>query len=156
MRPPNANIDESSIFTAGEQRRQIFIDLFGFYMVWARAFVLQQAKGLVESEALRSSLGTIMRVPYERVSKLNLDQQEDTFRLSEKCVDQFAMQMLGFLTNSGNDVRVSNRYSYRLKIDVEIYDVETGELVASENINKSIIYLPKFWFKWVNRYEFKF
>jgi len=150
-RPPNIPTKLDELPSDPNERHSALVDVFGLYMMWTRAFVLDRAKLRGASDDAREHLGSIFRAVYEQAAALDPQQQEVCLQFAQRCVDDFAQGMLVLLANGGDDLRLGDAHSVRLRLDLEIYDIDTDMMVVSDTINRGSGDLAEQWGRWINR-----
>lgn len=155
-RPPSISKDLEDLSLDDSERHSECIDIFGLYLMWMRSITLRQTRARVTSEVARQELGTILRRSYDLVSQMGDDEQEVCIRFAERCMDEFAQELLLLLDNQGDDLKLGRHHSLRFRLDLEIYDMESGKLVDDETINRGRGLLSERWGKWINRLAEKF
>jgi hypothetical protein len=45
------------------------------------------------------------------------------------------------------------QHAFRFRVEMEIVDVQTGEIVETETINRGEKFFGKYWGRWLNRYS---
>jgi len=73
--------------------------------------------------------------------------------LVEETLNGFAERLVWDLGDEGTDARMGSRHAYRFRVEMEIVDVETGELVEEETINRGGKFFGSYWGRWLNRYS---
>lgn len=151
IRPPNIALNYEALPTNPEERQSFLLDVFGQYLVWMRRFVLDGANRRVASEAARE-IGSILKAVYDDVARMDPGQQDICLRLAQRCVDDFAYQLLGLLANAGNDLALGASHAIRLRLDMEIYEIESETSVDSITLNRGgARHLSQLWGRWINR-----
>jgi hypothetical protein len=145
----------SALPTDPKQRHQEFVDFFGQFLFWLRNWSLKASRELVDSEELRSKLGTIRRKPYEGVAEMTPEQRDAALLLTQETLDGFLERFLSCMGDEGTDAKFGEDLAYRFRIEMEIVDVETGELRHQEIINRGGRFFGSYWGRWLNRYGAK-
>lgn len=135
------------------ERHEALVDFFGQFLFWLRNWTLTSSRNLIESEEAREKLGAIRRKYYEGVAHLAPEQREAAMLLAEETLNGFAERLTWFLGDEGTDSRFGTRHAYRFRVEMEIVDIETGEIVQQEAINRGGRFFGSYWGKWLNRYS---
>jgi hypothetical protein len=106
----------------------------------------------VESEEAREKLGTIRRKYYDGVAKMTAGDKDAAFLFAEATLDSFLERFIWCLGNEGTDARFGDNHAYRFEVKMEIVDVESGETVHTESINRGGKFFGSHWGRWLNRY----
>jgi hypothetical protein len=148
--PPPSQLSYTDLPKNAEERHAAFVDLFGQWLFWHRNRSLGAAKLLVESEEARAKLGTIRRKSYDRVATMTSDQQDAAISFAKEIVDNFLERLTWSLGDEGVDCRFDDRHAYRFRIDAEIVDVESREIIEEEPVNRKGRFFGKNWGRWLN------
>jgi len=133
-------------------RHETLVDVFGRYVMWLRDSSMQATRDLGESADSREKVRAVSREPWEELAKLSPDERAVVYDVAQATMDRFMQQLLAMLANQGTDQQLGNHHSVRFKIDLEICDVETAEVVESETINRGgRKYFGDYWGRWINR-----
>jgi hypothetical protein len=73
--------------------------------------------------------------------------------LAEATLNGFLERFAWLLGDEGTDARMGSRHAYRFRVEMEIVDVETGEVVDQETINRGGKFFGSYWGRWLNRYS---
>lgn len=149
--PPTLPFKANELSTEKTARREALQDIFGAYLMWNRAKVLETARRRIDSEGARSGLGTIRRKPYDDVMALETEGRAAAVKLAEKCIDDFAVLMLALLAGNGMDLRLESGEAVRFPMDIELIDTASGEVLLRERIGAGAGFLPDNWGRWRNR-----
>ena len=155
MKPPGPlafNKDLSQFPSDHKERHEAFVDFFGQFLFWLRNWSLHASRKFIESAESREKLGTIRRRYYEGIAQLPPEQREAAMLLVEETLNGFAERLVWLLGDEGTDARMGSRHAYRFRVEMEIVDVETGELVEEEIINQGGKFFGSYWGRWLNRY----
>jgi hypothetical protein len=151
--PPGANLSLRDFSREPSERHERFIDLFGQFIMWMRNCTNDSARRLVESSDAREQLGTILREPYEQVANLSIEDRERALRLVESSIDAFIILLLRVLSHLGNDFPLGNGHAIRYRLEMEIIDQETDNIVHRETVNRDgKKHFADYWGRWLNRY----
>ena len=153
MRPPAFDYDLSQLPTDEKQRHEHYVDFFGQFLFWLRNLSLRASRNYIESAEAREQLGTIRRRYYEDVAQLPAEKRDAAMLLVEETLNAFLERMTSILGDEGTDARIGGRHAYRFRLEMEIVDVETGEIVDVETINRGGGFFGRYWGKWLNRYS---
>lgn len=153
--PLRFDCELSELPSEPKKRHEEFVDSFGCFLFWHRNDSLRIARNFVEDEASRSKLGTIRRKPYEAVAQLPSEQREAAMALVEESLNCFAQLLAWSLGDEGTDARFGTRHAYRYRVEMEIVDVETGEIVEEHPVNRGGKFFGDYWGRWLNRYGSK-
>lgn len=134
------------------ERHEALVDLFGQFLFWLRNWAIDASRKLIESEEARAKLGTIRRKNYDAVARMPLEQREAAMLLAEETLNGFAERLVWFLGDEGTDSRFGARHAYRFRVEMEIVDTETGEIVEVEALNRGGRFFGSYWGRWLNRH----
>lgn len=135
-----------------KERHEAFVDLFGQFLLWLRNWAIDASRKFVVSEEARETLGAIRRKPFDGVAALPPEQREAAMLLVEEAVNGFAERLVWFFGDEGTDLRFGSGHAYRFRIEMEIVDIETGEIVDKETINRGGKFFGSYWGRWLNRF----
>jgi hypothetical protein len=152
MEPLSFKRDLSELSTDDNRRHEELVDLFGQFMVWIRNWSLRTSSRLLDSEEARQELGAIRRRCFEAAAKMTADEKSSAISLAEGTLDLFLKRFVWCLGNEGTDARFGTRHAYRFEVRMEIVDVDTGETVHTESINRGGKFFGSYWGRWLNRY----
>ncbi len=153
IRPPRLSVSFEELPSDPRQRHEALVDAFGQYLFWVRHETLSRTRHLVESREAREELGRLFRDVYERASRLSAEDREAAYRLVEASVGFFARLFLTVISGVGFDDPIGPNHVLRFRLDMEICDAETGEIVSEETINRNgEKFFPEYWGRWLNRY----
>ena len=156
LKPPKIDLDFDNLPRDPQERHEILLDVFGEYLFWVRGQTLSRARGLAESLEARKQLGTIYRKVYEEAAKLNPQDREVAYGLAEACLDCFSCLFLTMISGTGFEDHIGPNHVFRYRLDMEICDAETGDIVLEETINRNgKKFFPDYWGRWLNRYGVK-
>jgi hypothetical protein len=136
-----------------EQRHQELVDLFGRFIFWIRNQSLRASRTFVESEEARGKLGTIRQAPYEGVASLPSEVRDAAFVLAEETLDGFIERFLWALGDEGTDARFGKRHAYRFRLEMEIVEVDSGNIAHVETINRGGKFFGSYWGRWLNHFK---
>jgi hypothetical protein len=134
------------------ERHGELVNFFGQFIFWLRRCSLRASREFINSEETRAKLGTIRRAYYDGAANLLPEQREAAMFLAEETLDGFIERLLWSLGDEGTDARVGSQHAYRFRVDMEIVDVESGETVYEETINRGGKFFGSYWGRWLNRY----
>lgn len=153
--PLSFDQEPSELSSDPKERHEQLVDLFGQFIFWLRNWSLRASRQLVESEQSREELGTIRRKYYDGVAKMLPEDREAAVLFAEATLNGFLERFLWYLGDEGTDARLGHSHAYRFRIEMEIVDVESGELVHTETINRSGRFFGSYWGRWLNRHRDK-
>ena len=133
-------------------RHEQLADLFGKFILWERNRSFDIVCNFVESDEDRNKLGKIRREPYEGVSHLSAADREAMFAFTQEAIDCFIERLLWAFGDEGTDARYGNRHAYRFLLQMEIVDIESCDVVATETINRGGKFFGSYWGRWLNRF----
>lgn len=73
--------------------------------------------------------------------------------LVEETLNGFAERLVWNLGDEGTDARLGTHHAYRFRVVMEIVDIETGELVEEETINRGGKFFGSHWGRWLQRFS---
>lgn len=152
---PGRDIEYSKLSPDPKERHEAFVDVFGQVIFWLRNWSITASQKLVESESSREELGTIRREYYEGVANMAPEHREAALLLAQDNLDGFIERLIWILGDEGIDCRIGDRHAYRFRIEMEIVDVESEDIVEEETINRGGKFFGKYWGHWLNRYGIK-
>ena len=153
MRPPKFEVSFEDLPSDPEKRHEVLVDLFGEYMFWVREQAATRMRSLIESDEERSELGTLFWGVFEDAARLSDEERIVTIRLAESAISTFAGLFLTMIAGQGFDDSLGPRHVFRYRLDMEICDAETGQVVYEETINRGgKKFFPEYWGRWLNRY----
>ena len=153
MRPPTLPFRLIDLPVDENEKTTCLADIFGAYLMWNRAQVMEAAKKRIGSQEARGTLGAIFRKPYDDVAALGEGERAAALALAEKCVDDFAILMLALLAHQGVDVRLESGEAVRFPLDIEVVDATSRDIVLHQSIGHAG-FLPDNWGRWLNRNPF--
>jgi hypothetical protein len=154
--PPGAELGLANLSTEPKQRHEELVDLFGQYVFWIRNWTIESTRQLVESPDAQQQLSTIFREPYEEAAKLSSEDRERALKLAESSVDAFIILLLRTFAHRGIDFLFGSRHAVRYRLEMEIVDQETDEVVHEEVINRDgRKHFADYWGRWLNRHRKK-
>lgn len=154
MRPPTFDFAFEDLPSDLKARHEVLVDLFGDYLFWVQRQALSRIHELIESETKRSELGSMFRGVYDQAAALKAEDREILMRLLKSGIASFAGLFLTMISGQGFDDTLGPNYVFRYRLDMEICDAETGEVVLEETINRGgRKFFPEYWGRWLNRYE---
>lgn len=151
-RPPEIETALTELPSDPAERHEALVDIFGRYMMWMREWAIETTRDLGESEESRSKIPQLRREKWERLSEMTEDERAVVYDISQATMDRFIQMFLVMMGNTGVDQRLGNDHSVRFKLDLEICDVESIEVVESETINRGgKKFFGDYWGRWLNR-----
>jgi hypothetical protein len=153
MQPPKFQVSFEELPEDPKKRHEILVDLFGQYLFWVREETLSRIRTLVESEEDRNKLGKLFRETYEETAALGSQEREIALRLVQSGISNFAGLFLTMISGQGFDDPLGSKHVFRYRLDMEICDAETGEVVYEETVNRGgEKFFPEYWGRWLNLY----
>jgi hypothetical protein len=153
IQPPKLSVSFEELPSDPLQRHEALVDAFGQYLFWVRNETLSRARRLVESREAREELGRLFRDAYEEASRLTAEDRETAYRLVEASVGYFARLFFTMISGTGFDDPIGPNHVLRFRLDMEICDAETGEIVSEETVNRNgEKFFPEYWGRWLNCY----
>jgi hypothetical protein len=143
----------SQLPSAPKERHEAFVEFFGQFLFWLRNSALDSSRRFIESEEWREKLGTIRRRCYEGVARMPPEQRDAAMLLVEETLNGFAERLAWLLGDEGVDARLGTQHAYRFRVVMEVVDLETGEIVEEETINRGGKFFGSYWGRWLNRYS---
>jgi hypothetical protein len=152
-KPPEIAHGLEALSTDPKARHEELVDIFARYILWARELVIRSSTRLAESAEERERLGRLFRAPFERMGDLDTNQRIAAYEFMKACLDSFAREVLGIIGNEGLDLGLGIKHAVRFRLDIEICDVETGQVVETETISRGgEKFLPDYWGRWLNQF----
>lgn len=150
---PGASLDYTSLPIDPADRHEALVDFFGQVLMRLRNWSLEASRTLVESNEAREKLATIRRGCFDGVARLSPEQRKEAMLLAEDTLDGFIERFLWLLGNEGTDDRIGPSHAYRLRIEMEVIDVNADEVVEEEAINRGgSKFFGSYWGRWLNRF----
>jgi len=101
----------------------------------------------------RNQLGKLFREVFEQAAELDADDREVALRLAQSAVGNFASLLLTMISGQGFDDHIGPDHVFRYRLDMEVCDADTGDVVLEETINRGgDRFFPDYWGRWLNRY----
>jgi hypothetical protein len=156
MRPPQFDVSFDDLPSDPKERHEVLVDLFGKYAFWVRGQAVSRTRQLVESEDKRNELGTLFRGVFDDAAKLSEEDRVTALRLAESAISNFAGLFLTMMSGQGFDDSLGPNHVFRYRLEMEVCDAETGEVVYEETINRGgKKFFPEYWGRWLNRHREK-
>lgn len=153
INPPQVPLEYTDLPHDPKARHEALVDAFGYMLFWLRNQSLRQITSLVTSKAARGQVAKLFRKAYEEAGKLTPDQQQVALKLAGNSVDLFARLMLTMLAGTGTDQRLGTDHAVCFRLQMEIKNLETGNIVADETINRNgKKFFPEYWGRWLKQY----
>lgn len=153
MRPPQFSVSFEELPKDPKQLHEMLVDLFGQYLLWVRGQTLSRIHELVESEEARNKLGKLFRDVYDDAAQLKPQDKDAALRLAESAVGNFAGLFLTMISGQGFDDLLGPNHVFRYRLDMEVCDAKSGEIVYEETINRGgEKFFPEYWGRWLNRF----
>ncbi|MFO0949528.1 MAG: hypothetical protein U1D30_27040 [Planctomycetota bacterium] len=154
MRHPKFSVSFEELPSDPKERHEALVDLFGEYVLWVREQAISRIRRLVESEEERNKLGTLFRDVFEDAANLPVKDRIIALRLVESAIGNFAGLFLTMMSGQGFDDSLGPNHVFRYRLDMEVCDVEKGEVVYEETINRGgKKFFPEYWGRWLNKYR---
>ena len=153
--PLSFNREPSELPIDKKERHEELVDLFGEFLFWLRNTSLATSRKLAESQAAREKLGSIRRICYDDVADLPEETREAALLFAEESLDGFLERLLWCLGDEGTDSRFGREHAYRFRVELEVVDVKTEEVVEVETINRGGKFFGKYWGRWLNQFSAK-
>lgn len=151
-RPPEIESAWSDLPSDPAERHEALVDIFGRYMMWMRDWSVDTTRDLGESEDSREKIRAMSRDKWEKLSQLSPEERAVAYEVAQATTDRFVQMLLVMLGNQGVDQRLGNDHGVRFKLDLEICDADTVEVVESETINRGgKKFFGDYWGRWLNR-----
>ena len=136
-----------------DERHELLVDLFGSYLMWMRNRAIDSTKELASFSESREKLGRIHREPFDQAAQLSSQDLERAIELSMVTVDSFAQLFLKVLAHRGIDFSLGKNNALRFRLDMEIIEKDTEEIVYEDTINRDCEkHFGDYWGRWLNRY----
>jgi hypothetical protein len=136
-------------------RHEALVDLFGQFVFWIRNSTIRATRIFVHSEAAREKLGTVRGKYYDAVARMSPEDRESALQLAEQAVNGFLQRLIWCLGNGGTDARFGKSHAYRFRVEMEIVDIDTAEIVEVASINRGKKFFGKYFGRWLNRHRDK-
>lgn len=150
--PPAIDLSYDELPNDSKERHEIFVNVFGEYLFWARNSTLAYMESLVDDPDARDRLGSIFREPFTNASRLNDIDRDAAFSLMREGIDAFTRELLRIFTSTGTSLRLGENHAIRFRLDMEICDLESGGVVSEETINRhGRKSFSEYWGQWLNR-----
>jgi len=150
---PGTEFNLAELPTDPRERHEVLVDLFGQFVMWMRSWTAESTRNLVSSQETREQLGVIHRRPYEKVAEMRAEDQERALILAEKAMDGFIELLLSVLSHRGCDFPLGEQHAVRYKIEMEIVEQGSEEVVHSETVNRDgRKHFADYWGRWLNQY----
>lgn len=149
--PPTISFSLSGLPLESKQRHEALVGLFGQYLFSVRRHVLDESKQFAESQESRNRLGTLFRQIFDRASQMPSDQRAIMHEFCKTCLDSFIKELLVLLSNEGTDLRIAEFHAVRFRLDIEICDVNSGDIILEETLNRGGRFFADYWGQWLNR-----
>ncbi len=132
---------------------QALVDLFGQFLMDIRKTVAENSWLRLTDDEKRARMPKLTREVYEKLASLETEQKRDVCDFAKAHGDRMIQQLLFVLTSQGTDIGFGPDHAIRFRLDVEILDRNSGEVVREEPINRGgskAFY--DYWGRWLNRY----
>jgi hypothetical protein len=152
QRPPVAETSRTELPDDPAERHEALVDIFGQFVMWMRDWTVAATRELGESQVSRDQIRAISREKWESLAKLSPEDRALAYDVAEATTDRFIQMLLAMLGNQGVDQRLGREHGVRFRLDLEICDAETLEVVESETINcGGKKFFGDYWGRWINR-----
>ena len=136
------------------ERHEEIVDMFGRFVMWQRNRALEITSNFVESDEAREELGDLRREPYEGIARLSADDRKAVIAFTKETLDCFIERLLWCLGDEGTDARFGRSHAYRFRLELEIVDAASGDVIESEPINRGgKRFFGSYWGGWLNRFK---
>jgi len=146
-------IDFESLPDSGSDRHKAFVDMFGEFLLWHRNRCFDAARRLVQDEDAREAVGRIRSEVYTKVANLGNSEREVAIEFSVEVVNGFIERLLYALGDEGFDARLGSEHAYRYRVELEVVDLSSGEVVEVDTINRGGRFFGANWGAWLNRFN---
>lgn len=136
MKSPLFDISFEKLPTDPGERHEVLVDLFGQYLFWVHGQTISRTRRLVESEQERSELGNLYRSVFDEIANLSEKERDAAVRLAEAAIGSFAGSLLTMISGQGFEDSIGSNHVFRYRLDMEVCDAESGEVVFEETINR--------------------
>ncbi len=151
-RSPYIDVKFDQLPHDARQRHEVLVDVLGQYIIWLRNSSVDSSRHMISSPGAKGKLGEIRWKGYEGVANMPAEHQKAACELAEATVDRFIQLVLTMLSGTGVDQRLGSSHAVRLKLDMEILDVKSEEIVASDTLNRGgEKFFADYWGRWINR-----
>lgn len=134
-------------------RHEGIVDLFGRFLMWHRNQALRLIRRRIEDEDARSQLAATRRGPYEGVAHLDTTEKNAVCELSEEALNCFIERFVWALGDEGVDASFGPKHAFRVRLQFEVVDVQSGEVVEDHSLNRGgKRFFGSYWGRWLNRY----
>lgn len=152
-RPPTIETNFSELPSDSKERHEMLVDVFGRYLFWLRNWTVDATRQLSQNEETREKLGAMRRIKYDECSAFTLAQQETVYKISEATVDRFIQLFLTMLAGASIDQRLGKDHAFQFKLDIEISNVDNGDVVEKATINRGgKKFFADYWGRWLNQF----
>ena len=135
-------------------RHEELVDVFGKFLIWQRNRTLDVVRRLVESSEARDQLGSLRRAPYDAVAQLESTERSAVSDIAEETLNCFLERLLWALGDEGVDARFGSRHAYRFRLQLEIVDSQSGEIIEDRAINRGgKRFFGSNWGRWWNKFK---
>lgn len=150
--PPVFPFDLGSLPDDDRVRHEKLVELFGDYMMWIRKQTLKHADSSTSSIENCQSIASVSREPYEAIANMNPEDRQKALAFAKIAVDTYARIFLTVLAGTGDDQKLGDQHSAKFRLNLEIHDVASGELVVDETVNRGgKKFFPEYWGRWINK-----
>lgn len=136
-RPPQISQKFKELPDDSKARHEFLVDIFGKYLFWAMSEAMERSKALVQSSEGHDKLGRVFQKVYrEAAEKLNPEQQNAAFDLTERTLENFAKNVLLILEAQGITFGLGDMHAIQFRLTAEIHETENMDIVFEEVINR--------------------
>jgi hypothetical protein len=152
--PPQIAVEYDQLPQDAKARHEMLVDVLGQYVLWLRNWSIDSSRKVIATADANERLGTVRWKRYEGVAAMPPEQQQAALQLAEATVDRFVQLFLTLLSGTGVDQRIGNDHAVRFKLDLEIVDVETENIVETATVNRGgQKFFADYWGRWLNRFS---
>lgn len=150
--PIKIDIDFDSLPQDIIKRHEVMVDILGQYVMWLRNWSVDSSRRIVTTHGAANQLGAIRWKRYESVAALSPSEKDGACKFSEATVDRFIELLLTLFSATGTDQRLGTSHAIRFKLDMEILEVDSEEVVAVETLNRGgRKFFADYFGRWLNR-----
>lgn len=152
MNPPEIIFDVRDLEKDSVKRHEALVDLLGQYIMWLRSSAIDRSRRIIGESDGKDWLGLVRWKRFEGVAELTSEEQAAACDFAEATVDRFIELLLTLFAGTGVDQRIGPCHAVRFRLDIEVLDVETGEVALSETVNRGgKKFFASYWGRWLNR-----
>ena len=152
MKPPEILLDVNGLLSAAGDRHEALVDLLGRYIIWLRSSAIERSRRIIGESDEKDSLGLLRWKKFEGVANMTNEGQSAACMFAEATVDRFIELLLTLLAGTGVDQRIDPSHAVRFRLDMEIVDIESDEVILTETVNRGgKKFFVSYWGRWLNR-----